>query len=171
MKKLINFLPLIILILVAITGILAIYKIQQKQDLEARLENQELIDFPNFSFENLFENGEKLTNKDFQNGSKYSIVNVFASWCSTCYLEHPTLLQLSQNKNFNLYGIAFRDVDENTREYLAKNKNPFLKTAVDKKGELARMIGVTGVPETFIINEKGQVISRFKGNIPTNFGN
>lgn len=160
-------LPILLIIAFAFLAFVAISKLQKKQDLEQKLENQNLVYFPKIEFENLYSSSikDKLTNEDFK-GRKYYIINVFASWCTTCLLEHENLWQISRNSNVKLFGIAFHDVDENTKEYLAKNGNPFFKVAVDRKGKLTRLLAVSGVPETFIIDNDGKIVRRFRGNLP-----
>ena len=167
MKK-ISLIPLIILVLIFIIGIFAIYKIEDKKELEQSFAEEKTIDLPHISFQNLFNDNDFVTNLDFEK-SEYSLLNVFASWCVSCVVENEVLLKISQNKNINIYGIAFRDIDANTKKYLEKNKNPYKKVGVDRKGELSELLLVEAIPETFVINKKNQIIYRYQGPLDQEF--
>ncbi len=160
--------PLIVLILIFIVGVLTIYKIQDKKELEERFFSQKIIDLPQFSLQNLFDDNDSLTNSDFTE-KEYYLLNVFASWCTSCRAEHDILLKISNNKNINIYGIAFKDIDENTKQYLAYNKNPYKKVGIDRRGELSDLLFVKGVPETFLINKKSQIIYHHQGGLDQEF--
>jgi len=164
MKRIvISLIPLIFLILIVIVGVIAIKNNSKENELATKFENHEIIDLPQFSFQNLYQNQENLTNLDFKEG--YSLLNIFASWCVTCHAEHDILLELAKSKKIKIYGIAFQDIDENTKKYLENNGNPYLKVGVDRRGELRKLLSVNGVPESFLINNKGQIIYRHQGNL------
>ena len=167
-KRILILLPLITLLLVFLIATLAILKQKQAVNLESDFNTAKEIDLPQFSFQNILPNQPDLTNSDFIS-QKYSLLNIFASWCKTCHAEHPILMQLADNKNLNIYAIAFRDIDANTQKYLEKNGNPYLKVATDKKAQLTKILGVKGIPETFLINPQGQIIKRHQGNLDHQF--
>ncbi len=87
------------------------------------------------------------------------LLNVFASWCPSCPQEHPTLTQISQ-LGVPVYGIAWKDKPEDTKAWLAKLGNPYTAVAADLDGRTAIDLGITGAPETFVIDRRGRV--RFK---------
>jgi cytochrome c biogenesis protein CcmG, thiol:disulfide interchange protein DsbE len=163
MKKIINSLPLIALIIVVLIGCIAIYKAQKKQVLNNKLENNKIVAMPEFSLTELYDNNKTLSNLDLNH--KLSLVNIFASWCSTCQAEHETLMRLSATGVIDIYGVAWRDVGDNTMRYLEKNGNPYLKVGLDNKGIFTKLLSVKAVPETFIINKEGKIIYRLQGNI------
>lgn len=170
MKITISTLPIVILLLIALAGYVTIHQAIDEKELNRKFENKEIIEVPQISFENLYEGKPELVNLDFIR-KKYSLLNVFASWCSTCYAEHETLLKLKKSNKFNIYGIAYRDIDENTKKYLQENKNPYIKVGVDRKGELEKILSVNGIPETFLIDQQGRIIYRHQGNITQAFLN
>jgi len=90
------------------------------------------------------------------------VVNVWASWCGPCRLEHPILMQLSADKRFTLVGINYKDVPENAQRFLGALGNPFATTGADREGKTGIDWGVYGVPETFIVKD-GIIVHKFIG--------
>ncbi len=169
MKKFVNLIPLIILVLITVVGILAIYETKKQNDLNSKFERGDNIILPEFSFKNLYKGEENLTNLDFR--GKYSLLNIFASWCSTCHLEHDTLVKISKDGNIDIYGIAYNDIDENTKKYLKNNQNPYQKVGVSRGDELLELFSIQGIPETFLIDKKGQIIYRHQGTLTKDVAN
>lgn len=91
---------------------------------------------------------------------KVSLVNVWASWCGPCRVEHPVLMELAKRGDIQLLGINYKDEPENARRFLATLGLPFAAVASDENGRAAVDWGVYGVPETFIVDGEG--IIRFK---------
>lgn len=161
MKNFIRALPLVILIIIMVIGIYATQKVS-----EAPYDSKTIYqvkDFPDFTFHELYDQTKIFTKKDLL--GKTTLVNVFASWCSTCLAEHKILMQLSASGIIDMYGIAWRDVDENTIRYLERHSNPFLKVGTDNMGILKDRLGIRGIPETFILNKKGEIIHHIVGNV------
>jgi cytochrome c biogenesis protein CcmG/thiol:disulfide interchange protein DsbE len=121
------------------------------------------IDLPDFSIPDLFDSSKSFSKKDLI--GKYTIINVFASWCSTCRAEHDILIRLQTEAVADLYGIAWRDIDKNTAKYLQQNGNPFSKVGADNKGIFSKIVNLEAVPETWLVNPKGKIVLRLKGNI------
>lgn len=88
-----------------------------------------------------------------------ALLNIFASWCAACPQEHPVLTRISE-EGFPVYGVAWKDKPQDTRDWIAKWGNPYKAIAADEAGRTAIDLGVTGVPETFIVDRNGRV--RFK---------
>ena len=87
------------------------------------------------------------------------LLNVWASWCAACPQEHPVLTRIS-GEGFPVYGLAWKDKPEDSRAWIARFGNPYKAIAADEAGRTAIDLGVTGVPETFIVDKAGRV--RFK---------
>ncbi|MEF2071526.1 DsbE family thiol:disulfide interchange protein [Consotaella aegiceratis] len=85
------------------------------------------------------------------------LVNVFASWCVPCRIEHPLLLQLARDDRFTLVGINYKDKPENARGFLQDLGNPYSAIGVDEKGATTIDWGVYGVPETFLVTPDGTI--------------
>ena len=121
------------------------------------------IDLPEFSIPDLFDKGKNFSKKDLI--GKYTIINFFASWCGTCRMEHDILLNLQTEAIADLYGIAWRDIDKNTEKFLQQNGNPFSKVGVDNKAIFSKIVNLEAVPETWLVNPKGKIVLRLKGNL------
>ena len=93
-----------------------------------------------------------------------SVVNVWASWCGPCRLEHPLLMEL-QAKGIPVYGINYKDLASNARRFLGSLGNPYLAVGVDRGGRAAINWGVYGVPETFVVDGKGRIAFKHVGPI------
>jgi cytochrome c biogenesis protein CcmG/thiol:disulfide interchange protein DsbE len=87
------------------------------------------------------------------------LLNIWASWCAACPQEHPVLERIA-GEGFKVYGIAWKDKPADSRDWLARYGNPYAAVAADEQGRTAIDLGVTGVPETFIVDKRGRV--RFK---------
>jgi cytochrome c biogenesis protein CcmG/thiol:disulfide interchange protein DsbE len=118
---------------------------------------------PEFSLNDLFSKNLQLTKNDFL--GKYTIVNFFASWCTTCQAEHEILLHMQANGVADLYGIAWRDIDENTKKFLNQAGNPYSKIGVDNKAIFSQIANIDAVPETWLVDPKVVVVLRLKGNL------
>lgn len=118
MKKIIKIIPLLLLVLIVIIGSLAIFKAGKKQNFNNKLEANKIVKLPDFTFADLYDRSRNLSSADFH--KNLSILNIFASWCTTCKAEHEILMQLSARGLVNIYGIAWRDVDDNVMRYLEK---------------------------------------------------
>ncbi len=88
-----------------------------------------------------------------------TLLNIFASWCASCPQEHPMLTRISA-EGFPVYGIAWKDAPEDTRKWIDRFGDPYKAIAADQAGRTAIDLGVTGVPETYIVDKQGRV--RFK---------
>lgn len=94
-----------------------------------------------------------------------SLVNVFNSRCPSCVLEHPTLAQLTETGAAAIYGVAWLDPPGAAAQFLARYGDPYRAVGEDAAGRLGAALGVTGTPETFIIDKAGQVRFRQVGPI------
>jgi cytochrome c biogenesis protein CcmG/thiol:disulfide interchange protein DsbE len=94
-----------------------------------------------------------------------TVVNVFASWCGPCRLEHPQLLELAGDDRIRLVGINYKDVTANAVRFLDELGNPYAAIGVDDRGRAAIDWGVYGVPETFIVDAAGVIRYKHIGPI------
>ncbi len=90
------------------------------------------------------------------------IVNFFASWCTPCRAEHPVLMDL-QARGVNIIGINYKDQPELAQAFIDELGNPFIAIGQDSNGRTGIDFGITGVPETFVISRKGEVLTGWAG--------
>jgi len=119
---------------------------------------------PVFSLPALNEAEKAISEADLKTG-KPILVNFFASWCVPCRAEHDNLMRIAFEKGVPIIGIAYKDKQERSQAFLTELGNPFTKTAADKDGRVAIDWGVTGVPETFLLDGDGTVRYRHWGPI------
>lgn len=93
------------------------------------------------------------------------LLNVWGSWCAACQIEHPLLLDLAKNKTVRMVGLAWKDMPDNSKAWLAKFGNPYDQTVMDFKGLVAIDYGVYGAPETFVIDKQGVIRYKHVGPI------
>lgn len=99
---------------------------------------------------------------------KATIVNVFASWCAPCRVEHPFLVAMADSLAVKqgkvaLVGFNYKDEAENARRFLSALGNPYSAVGVDRNGRAAIEWGVYGVPETFLIGPDGRILEKHVG--------
>lgn len=92
------------------------------------------------------------------------LLNVWATWCPTCYVEHPYLLKLAQDQGVRIIGINYKDDAEKARAYLQKLGNPYAQVLQDS-GRFGIDLGVYGAPETFLISASGEILLRRAGDL------
>ena len=83
------------------------------------------------------------------------VLNVWASWCPPCLVEHPVVTQLS--KTVPVVGLNYKDTREDALPWLKRNGDPFKYALFDANGRIAMDYGVYGVPETYVIDRKGVI--------------
>ncbi|CDO59535.1 Cytochrome c-type biogenesis protein CcmG/DsbE,thiol:disulfide oxidoreductase [Candidatus Phaeomarinobacter ectocarpi] len=105
-----------------------------------------------------------LASDDLKTGAP-TIVNVWASWCGPCRVEHPVLMQLAERDDVRLVGLNYKDAPQNARRFLGTLGNPFQAVGADRTGRTAIDWGVYGVPETFIVDGNGIIRFKYVGPI------
>jgi cytochrome c biogenesis protein CcmG/thiol:disulfide interchange protein DsbE len=88
---------------------------------------------------------------------KVWVLNVWASWCQPCLVEHPQITRLAQGGAVPVVGLNYKDAREDAVSWLARNGNPFFTIVYDSAGRIAIDYGVYGVPETYVIDRKGVI--------------
>jgi cytochrome c biogenesis protein CcmG/thiol:disulfide interchange protein DsbE len=101
---------------------------------------------------------------DLANG-KVSVVNFWASWCVPCIEEVPLLIELKSRAGVDIYGVNYNDQAEAGRRFIGRFGNPFTSLGTDRSGRNAIEWGVYGMPETFVINGRGEIAYKHVGPI------
>lgn len=85
------------------------------------------------------------------------LLNVWASWCVSCRVEHPLLVEMSQRKLVPIVGLDYKDQRADGMKWLRTHGDPYLLSAYDDEGKVGIDFGVYGVPETFVIDQQGVI--------------
>ena len=123
--------------------------------------NLTVSDIPDFKLTDL--NGRKIDRSVFKE-EEYKLINVWATWCINCKLEHGFLMSL-KNENFNIIGLNYKDNLEKANKWLVQFGNPYKKNIFDQKGELGFELGVAGAPETYLVNGQNKILYKHLGII------
>jgi len=115
---------------------------------------------PEFSKPDLLQPERILTQNDIKGPA---LINVFGSWCPSCYQEHPYLMQMAAQKLIRLYGLNYKDTRQAGLKYIQDQGNPYDAIIHDENGRLGIEFGVYGAPETFVINAENRVVYRHVG--------
>ena len=156
MKKIIDALPLVVF------ASLIIVLFSFLSDKDDQLETA-LIDssFPDFNLGSLSDESRLLTKQDII--KLPALINVWATWCIACRVEHPFLMKLKEESILTIYGLNYKDNKLKALDLLERDGNPFEFSIYDFEGRLAIDLGVYGAPETFFIDKNGLIRERHVG--------
>ena len=98
-------------------------------------------------------------------GEGPSLLNVWASWCAACRVEHPLLLRIADSGEVPIYGLNYKDERADAMQWLDRFGDPYLRSGHDPGGKVGLDLGVYGVPETFIIDGAGRIAHKHIGPI------
>jgi cytochrome c biogenesis protein CcmG/thiol:disulfide interchange protein DsbE len=110
---------------------------------------------PQFSLPLLDDPSKKVGSADLA-GQPY-LLNVFASWCFACRDEHPILMSDGKRLGIKLIGFDYKDEPEDAKRWIAQYGNPYDVIVADYPGNVAIDFGVTGAPETFLVDASGVI--------------
>lgn len=125
----------------------------------------EMIDrpFPAFSLRSLHDQNRILTERDLV--GEVSLVNVWATWCPNCVIEHPELLRIARDEGIPVYGINYNDDVGKAIVWLERRDDPYRFNIVDDEGKLGIDLGVYGAPETFVVDASGVIQYKHVGPV------
>jgi cytochrome c biogenesis protein CcmG/thiol:disulfide interchange protein DsbE len=152
-------LPLAIFLSMAVAFAAAFYLNLDPQQTPFAIKDRPM---PAFDLPPALEGGEGLSSDDLRGGGPV-ILNFFAAWCAPCRAEHPVLMDLERRTGVPLYGIDYKDDREKVAAWLAADGNPFRRIGFDATGRTFIDWGLSGVPETFVIDARGHVVWRYQG--------
>lgn len=158
MNRLKLFVPVIIFAVLAITFYLLLGK--STTVLPSALVGRP---FPIFALPSVTEPNRVLTEKDLL--GDYALVNVWGTWCPTCRIEHPYLLELKK-RGVKIFGLNSSDENQDAaRDWLVRFGNPAVFHIADTQNTLGIDLGIYGAPETFLINPAGMILHRHVGEM------
>jgi cytochrome c biogenesis protein CcmG, thiol:disulfide interchange protein DsbE len=98
---------------------------------------------------------KKFAQKDML--GKVWILNVWASWCPPCLVEHPVVTAIAKSGAAPVVGLNYKDGREEALAWLKRNGDPYVFSVQDAAGRIALDYGVYGVPETYVIDRRGLI--------------
>jgi cytochrome c biogenesis protein CcmG/thiol:disulfide interchange protein DsbE len=116
-------------------------------------------DVPVFALYDL-EHKKEYTEDDLK--GEWTLLNIWASWCAPCKLEHPVLLDLAK-QGYRIVGLDFKDEAKDAQAFLKQRGTPYTFVISDADGKLGFDLGVYGVPETILVDKDGVIRHRFAG--------
>lgn len=99
---------------------------------------------------------------------KFTLVNVWATWCAGCRQEHDFLLELSESNAIPIYGINWRDTRPEALQWISQLGDPYVASGYDVDGRVGIDWGVYGAPETFLVSGDGIVVHKHLGPLNRN---
>ncbi len=117
---------------------------------------------PNFELPLLSDTTRIMTNDNLPD--QPFLMNIWGSWCPTCVIEHPFLMQLEE-RGVTLVGVNYKDEIGNALSYLNRGGDPFSMSIQDLSGQFALDLGLTGAPETFVVDGNGVIRQHIIGEI------
>ena len=157
MKRLLFILPLVLFAGLAIAFWAGLQRDPSK--LPSMLIDRPL---PAFALPAVREGDVGLTTADLK--GEPALLNVFASWCVPCRLEHPVLMRLKA-EGVPIHGLDWKEPPADGAAWLAEHGDPYRRAGNDEPGRTGIDLGVTGVPETFIVDRHGRVRYKHVGAI------
>ena len=95
--------------------------------------------------------------------SRPAIVNVWASWCVACRVEHDFLMELGKNEGLHLIGLNYQDNREDAKRWLTYFGDPYRFSIYDEDGAVGKAMQVEVLPVTLLIGEQNEILARHVG--------
>lgn len=114
---------------------------------------------PDFSLVSLKSN--ELVSKEALGNEGY-LINFWGTWCPACSFEHDYLMKLASD-GINIVGIDYKDETQEAIKWLQEKGDPYSVVLLDELGNFGVDMGVTGAPETFVVNAVGIITYRHQG--------
>ena len=93
------------------------------------------------------------------------LLNVWASWCVTCRVEHPVIEALANSGLLRVVGLNYRDETADALAWLDHFGNPYELNIVDITGRTAIDFGVYAAPESFLVDPQGNIVFKQIGAV------
>lgn len=156
MRKLLFFIPLVVFLTLGVVFYSQLGK--DTQYMPSALVGKKVPEFTLVSLQD----DQAYTHKDLPN-TPY-LINFWGTWCPACHVEHPFLMELA-NSGVPIIGIDYKDQKDLAVQWLEQKGNPYQAILMDEIGNFGVDMGVTGAPETFVVDRSGVVVYRHQGVI------
>lgn len=110
---------------------------------------------PAFTLPQLHDPSKRFSSQDMK--GQVWMLNVWASWCVSCREEHPVLMALARRNIVPIYGLDYKDKNEDGKAWLRNGGDPYTLISTDADGRVGIDYGVYGVPETYVIDKQGVI--------------
>ncbi len=127
----------------------------------SEIKNKNLVEF---SSKDLFLN-KHVNIKELLVKKNFTIINIWASWCIPCKLEHKKLMNLNNLDNITIVGLNYKDKPTNAKKFINDLGNPYTIILTDPDGTISIQLGAYGVPETFLINKDSKILKKYIGEL------
>lgn len=117
---------------------------------------------PDFTLKTL--SGEEVTLSSLR--GKVVLLNFWATWCPPCKEEIPSMVKLNRimaGKPFQMLAVSIDEGGKEAVEKFFSQAGATLPTLLDTKQSVGALYGITGVPETFVIDQKGVILKKVIG--------
>ena len=121
--------------------------------------------FSEFSLPDLNDAERQRNPSDFRGDDgkgRVVLVNVWATWCYACRIEHHFLNILAE-QGVAIVGLNYKDDRAMAQDWLTNRGNPYLFSIFDAEGTLGIDLGVYGAPETYLLDAEGVIRHRRVG--------
>jgi cytochrome c biogenesis protein CcmG/thiol:disulfide interchange protein DsbE len=154
------FIPLLLFIVIALV-FLALEKRMGSGDYDPSALPSALIGQPVPAFE-LSALADSSVIKTVADIEMPALLNVWATWCVSCRVEHPYLNSLAES-GIRIYGLNYKDDRSEALRWLQQLGDPYTLVLFDEEGILGLNLGVYGAPETYVLDEDGIIRYRHVG--------
>ncbi|WBS00977.1 DsbE family thiol:disulfide interchange protein [Pseudoduganella sp. SL102] len=155
-RRLLMLLPLALFL--AVAAFLAVGLQRDPRELPSPLIGKQA---PPFQAPRLGAPGGTFAPRDME--GKVWLLNVWASWCTSCRIEHPMLMRFARQGIAPVVGLNYKDKADAGLQWLRLHGDPYALSVFDPEGRIGIDYGVYGVPETFVIDGRGAIRFRHAG--------
>lgn len=155
MRRLLLLLPLVVFLLMAVFLFKGLFL--DNENLPSALIGKP---FPGFDLASVEDPERRYTREDLL--GRPALVNVWATWCVACRVEHPVLNKLAE-QGVVIHGVNYKDDLDSARRWLRDLHDPYVLNIFDDRGRLGLDLGVYGAPETYLIDARGIVRHKVVG--------
>jgi cytochrome c biogenesis protein CcmG/thiol:disulfide interchange protein DsbE len=152
--------PFLLLLLLGVLLAVGLSNSEHKEDIPSPLIGKPI---PEFTLSLLGQDNVKVTQADLI--GKPFLLNVWASWCVTCRIEHPVIESLSASGAVRVIGMNYRDDPNDARRWLNRYGNPYEMNLADPTGRTSIDFGVYAAPESFLVDASGRIVFKQIGAV------